>query len=225
MFCRATGIGLYTPSLLCFLHCIRHSCCMKRAASSEVLVAHERHKKHKNLPDLESLLNLLHLTSQPDLEQRFLDIVETLCNRTYLRIYTSTDGRHYAYVEIYRHLFCILTALSDYSLMEVEMYLVKPGHEDPFCHSSEAQRTSGQWYFHRAPTRSPPAAGAPLPGFRGGTRKGLDVTFGGPGAVGGILLRSMRRVSDGTLISGPSLLVDELLSTSSQPSIAALIGK
>ncbi|KAH7103658.1 hypothetical protein BKA62DRAFT_47599 [Auriculariales sp. MPI-PUGE-AT-0066] len=115
---------------------------------------------------------------------------------------------------------------SDYALLEVEMYLVKPGHEDSFTHSSEAQKHPGQWYFHRAPTRSPPPPGsnAPTPGFRGGTRKGLDLTFGGAGATGGILFRSMRRVSDGTLVSGPSLLVDELLNRSRQPSIAALVG-
>lgn len=131
------------------------------------------------------------------------------------------------------------------------MYLLRPTHDDVFCHGDAAQKLSGQWYFHRAPTRTPPAPGsnAPTPGFRGGTRKGrfffacrsqlgkysianarhvnvtgLDLTFGGPGAVGGVLFRSMRRVSDGALVSGPSLLVDELLARSGQPSIAALVG-
>ena len=36
-------------------------------------------------------------------------------------------------------------------------------------------------------------------------------------------MRSMRRVSDGTLISGPSLLVDELLRVSGAPSVGSLV--
>jgi hypothetical protein len=113
-------------------------------------------------------------------------------------------------------------------------------------------------YFHRAPTRAstrvpserrePTAAG----GYRGGTRKGLDLTFGGPslhpsvasryfassttGDVsspptsaqsmdirGGILLRTIRRTSDHKVISGPSLLVDELLRASKASSITDLV--
>lgn len=109
-------------------------------------------------------------------------------------------------------------------------------------------------YFHRAPRkaassepstkRAPTAAG----GYRGGTRKGLDLTLGGPvlsgsttttttsrffapptapaaaqGALrGGILLRTLR-APDGRVLSGPSLLVDELLRLSGAPSVAALV--
>lgn len=40
---------------------------------------------------------------------------------------------------------------------------------------------------------------------------------------GGILLRSMRRISDGTFISGPSLLVDELLRASGAPTVGSLV--
>lgn len=95
-------------------------------------------------------------------------------------------------------------------------------------------------YFHRAPTRSsnpgkPTAAG----GYRGGTRKGLDLTIAGPvdspnvdsesttGTIpdirGGILLRTIRRLSDNTVISGPSLLVDELLRLTKSSNIAELV--
>ena len=81
-------------------------------------------------------------------------------------------------------------------------------------------------------------------GYRGGTRKGLDVTLGrAPPAMtskffpapdpptpddsdivrGGALLRSARRVSDGKVISGPSLLVDEVLRLSGAREIAELV--
>jgi len=42
---------------------------------------------------------------------------------------------------------------------------------------------------------------------------------------GGILLRSLRRVSDSFVVSGPSLLVDELLRCSGSPSISELTEK
>ena len=42
---------------------------------------------------------------------------------------------------------------------------------------------------------------------------------------GGILFRSLRRVSDGSVISGPSLLVDEILRLSEASSIAELVNE
>jgi len=104
-------------------------------------------------------------------------------------------------------------------------------------------------YFHRVPRRtvSSPSPVSPRPstsdayGYRGGTRKGLDITFGRGRHVtsyyfpstsdgsytgylsGGVLLRSIRRVSDSRVISGPSLLVDELLQASGASSIADLV--
>ena len=92
-------------------------------------------------------------------------------------------------------------------------------------------------YFHRSPRKSsdPSRSATSLTGFRGGTRKGVDLTFGGPVLPshpsmlpesfirGGILLRSIRRISDGALISGPSLLVDELLRVSGAPSVGSLV--
>ena len=57
----------------------------------------------------------------------------------------------------------------------------------------------GRWYFHRTHG-----------GYRGGSFKGVDLTFGDGEARGGILLRGAER-SDGTVIDGPSLFVDALL--------------
>ena len=96
-------------------------------------------------------------------------------------------------------------------------------------------------YFHRAPRRSIDGSrsSTSATGYRGGTRKGLDLTIGGPilsphfvssntaGNIdqvrGGVLLRSLRRVHDNETISGPSLLVDEILQQNNSPTIAVLV--
>ena len=88
-------------------------------------------------------------------------------------------------------------------------------------------------YFHRTPT----ATGVSAAGYRGGSRKGMDLTFGTsisslPGSVsetdsgstrGGILLRTVRRVKDQQVVSGPSRLVDEVLTQSGAQSISDLV--
>ncbi|CAJ0903158.1 11034_t:CDS:2, partial [Entrophospora sp. SA101] len=80
-------------------------------------------------------------------------------------------------------------------------------HCDPYSHQHEHQKTSGEWYFHRVGKF----------GYRGGTRKGIDITFGNENAYGGILIRSIKRIIDNEdddeneLIEGPSLIVDEIL--------------
>ena len=88
-------------------------------------------------------------------------------------------------------------------------------------------------YFHRTPT----ATGVSTSSYRGGSRKGMDLTFASvvtslPSSVpdessdcirGGILLRTIRRVKDGGIVSGPSRLVDEILSQSGAESISELV--
>ncbi|TDL30081.1 hypothetical protein BD410DRAFT_710865 [Rickenella mellea] len=159
-----------------------------------------------------------------------------------------------------------------YDVLEVEFYLWIDGvHEDPYTHGSEEQRVAGRWYFHRAPRRSNDSSRSKTSasGYRGGTRKGLDLTIGKLGTTtttttatttspyfssstssstttttttagassssnvqregperdvrGGILLRSLRRVSDGKVISGPSVLVDEVLRASGAGGIKELV--
>ncbi|EMD40266.1 hypothetical protein CERSUDRAFT_148142 [Gelatoporia subvermispora B] len=136
---------------------------------------------------------------------------------------------------------------SQYDILELEFYLRKPDcHEDPFTHCSEEQRCCGQWYFHRAPRKTGDASNATAAGgYRGGSRKGLDLTLGYTPAVtsrhfassstdfspekthsglrGGILVRTVRRISDGKVISGPSLLVDEILSMNGASSVSELV--
>jgi hypothetical protein len=74
------------------------------------------------------------------------------------------------------------------------------------------------------------------PAYRSGSRKGLDLTIGTPilpdssntqpvPVRGGILLRTIRRISDSTVISGPSLLVDELLRASGATGLPELVNE
>ncbi|KAH9942559.1 hypothetical protein B0H21DRAFT_750925 [Amylocystis lapponica] len=137
----------------------------------------------------------------------------------------------------------------EYEILELEFYLQRSTcHEDPFTHGSEEQKQSGQWYFHRVPRKPghPPAIPTLAGGYRGGSRKGLDLTLGAPLIQtsphfakssssssssndspellrGGVLLRTIRRTADMQVISGPSLLVDEILRQSGAPNIAALV--
>jgi hypothetical protein len=86
-------------------------------------------------------------------------------------------------------------------ITECEFYFRGPQHDDPFTHGDPIQVHAGRWYFHKT-------AGI----YRGGSFKGLDVTFGDGVAKGGILIRGAQ-TAEGRLIVGPSLLVDYLLAS------------
>jgi len=95
-------------------------------------------------------------------------------------------------------------------IVEVEVYYSSPEHPDPFAHCFPIQREFGRWYFHRVG-----------PSYRGGSYKGLDVTFGDGEACTGILIRTLQR-SDGTIVNGPSLVVDSLLHLTAKCSVQTL---
>ncbi|KAF8525557.1 hypothetical protein BU17DRAFT_41760 [Hysterangium stoloniferum] len=172
------------------------------------------------LPDL---LDVSIVKNHAELSGRFSAIAEALLLEYHLRIeYEGT--------------------VTDFEILEIEFYLYLPDvHEDPFCHGHDDQTASAQWYFHRAgkgsnPSNNPSSAG----GYRGGTRKGLDITFGSPIVSsffstshspassrirGGILLRSIRSANgENTIISGPSLVVDKILTINKSRNIAELVG-
>jgi hypothetical protein len=114
---------------------------------------------------------------------------------------------------IARRLLCgtrLLAAGVPHRFTEVEMYYYGEPHLDPFTHREAIQKYTGLWYFHRT-------AGV----YRGGSFKGVDLTFGGPGAFGGVLIRGIEE-EGGPLIDGPSLLVDHLLRTTRHDTVAAL---
>ncbi|MEN0065120.1 MAG: hypothetical protein AAGA48_23455 [Myxococcota bacterium] len=99
-----------------------------------------------------------------------------------------------------------------HGLAEVEFYSHAPGHEDPFTHQHPGQRTQSSWYFHQEGKS-----------FRGGTFKGLDLTFGPANVPTGILIRTLRK-PDGSLVNGSSNCVEHLLTTTGHPTVAALHG-
>lgn len=167
-----------------------------------------------------SLLDLSALTTRDEISSRFDAIArEVLCNRVLTIVHNGV--------------------YTDYEILELEFYLQKSGcHEDPFTHGSFEQEQSGQWYFHRTPCRADgTSSGLPVRaagGYRGGTRKGLDLTLGPPPFTtaerprivtvrGGALFRTLRRYPERKIICGPSLLVDEVLRTSGASSISDLV--
>lgn len=98
-------------------------------------------------------------------------------------------------------------------LLEIEFYYHGEGHEDPFAHCDPFQKTSGLWYFHREGGE-----------YRGGSFKGVDISFGPEGMFGGILIRTILK-PDGDMVNGCSLCVDHMLATTNHPKIASLDGE
>ncbi|KAL1704137.1 hypothetical protein EV121DRAFT_280634 [Schizophyllum commune] len=148
--------------------------------------------------DLEALLDCSQLLTQSAISSRFDEIADAL-------LYD------------YDLVVCGDVAETCFRLLEFEVYLHKPGcHADPFVHRTAEQGELGKWYFHRAP-------GKGTTKYRGGTRKGLDLTFGDADAYGGILLRSVQRVGSAEIISGPSLLVDKIVSLSGASDLVDLV--
>ena len=101
-------------------------------------------------------------------------------------------------------------AQQSYRLVEIEFYLHNANHPDPFTHRHPIQFQCGRWYFHRSGST-----------YRGGSFKGLDLTFGDGTATGGILLRSLA-TPEGRILCGPSLCVDHLLHTLGMERVAEL---
>lgn len=96
---------------------------------------------------------------------------------------------------------------------EIEFYYHGGHHLDPFTHRDPHQKQTGSWYFHRT-------GGV----YRGGSFKGVDLTFGGADAFGGVLIRGIARGGDGEgdLVDGPSLTVERLLRLTGSASVASL---
>ncbi len=104
----------------------------------------------------------------------------------------------------------LLVAGAPHRLLEIEFYYHAEEHLDPFAHCDPLQKSEARWYFHRE-------AG----GYRGGSFKGLDISFAPEGEFGGILIRSLES-PDGHLINGCSLCVDHLLSQTGHKRVAEL---
>ncbi|MEO1273133.1 MAG: hypothetical protein AAFX99_34030 [Myxococcota bacterium] len=98
-------------------------------------------------------------------------------------------------------------------LLEIEFYYNGDTHADPFAHSDPMQQSCARWYFHRDEGT-----------YRGGSFKGLDISFGPEGMFGGILIRTIAALDDGTIINGCSLSVDHMLATTGTSTVAELDG-
>jgi hypothetical protein len=115
--------------------------------------------------------------------------------------------------EIARRLLCGCTFLvgsEPHRFTEIEFYYHGGSHLDPFTHRDPIQRQTGLWYFHRTGGM-----------YRGGSFKGFDLTYGGQGAFGGVLIRGIEP-DGGEPIDGPSLSVDHLLARTEAPDVATL---
>jgi hypothetical protein len=97
-----------------------------------------------------------------------------------------------------------------FRLTEVEFYYFNPAHPDPFSHRQPITLECGRWYFHRSGDS-----------YRGGSFKGLDLTFGDGSSYSGMLIRSLASEAD-VLIDGPSLCVDHLLKKTKAADVAEL---
>src|SRR5262249_8905126 len=112
-----------------------------------------------------------------------------------------------------RRLLCgcrLMVGSEAHRFTEVEFYYHGGGHLDLFTHRDPIQRETGLWYFHRT-------GGV----YRGGSFKGFDLTFGGHGAFGGVLIRGIEQ-DEGPLVDGPSLCVDHLLRRTEAADVASL---
>lgn len=111
----------------------------------------------------------------------------------------------------------LIVGAETFEVLEVEFYFYqKDIHPDPYSHAFQYPKrvipkmsVTGSWYFHR---------------FIGiekytHTRRGLDMTYGSVEheAYGGLLIRSVKRESDGKLISGPSNVITYVLDAAANP--------
>ena len=102
-----------------------------------------------------------------------------------------------------------------YEFMELEVYLYCDGHLDPYVHKAKDQSIPEMFYFHKSGNS-----------YKGGTYKGLDITFGfkEKEAYGGILVRSIRKIGETNTIEGPCKTVDKILEICKKDSIQDLVG-
>lgn len=92
--------------------------------------------KELSLPEL---LDFTSAAAQVDIESRFGQIARTLLYNNRLSLVCGTKN-------------------IQYDFLEIEFYLRKSGHEDPFTHGAAEQNIAGQWYnlarFYKTYTHS-----------------------------------------------------------------------
>ncbi|SJL02689.1 uncharacterized protein ARMOST_06023 [Armillaria ostoyae] len=192
----------------------------------------KNHSNEESLHAFQRLLDFSDLLDPTSIRQRFDDIGSALLRDFLIVVQTRLRSDEPDFVE------------TKLQTMEIEFYFWNSTcHRDPFTHGSQEQRRAGQWYFHRTPRRSDDSTQNLIStsGYRGGTRKGLDLSISGgvtptkspyfpsssqpdeQEAYGGVLLRTLRDLNSGKIISGPSLLADHILLLSGAERISDLV--
>lgn len=91
-----------------------------------------------------------------------------------------------------------------YRIIEIEMYLYSEQHPDSYVHRHPDQKYPHHIYFHSMKKTLPRS-------YKGGTFKGMDLTFGSEKEYFGILIRGLLSLETGEAISGPSNVVTHIL--------------
>lgn len=103
-----------------------------------------------------------------------------------------------------------------YRIVEIEFYLYSESHPDVCTHRHPDQLEYEKWYFHRASLK-------PGAKYKGGTFKGLDMTFGNGKDHGGILIRSVIDLSTQQIYEGPCVTVNRILQECKTKTISELV--
>ncbi|KNC52621.1 uncharacterized protein AMSG_08486 [Thecamonas trahens ATCC 50062] len=153
-------------------------------------------------------------------------LLAALCDPTSAAFTSNPEGELADMAEALMHRFEIRSASGKrFRMVELEAYVLgdeATGHADPFAHAHAEQASPGQWYFHRA-------SNAPNAKYKGGSFKGVDITFGRAGSVyAGMLLRGVIELGEANehaapLVSGPCNVVHSLLDAAGVPSIVELV--
>jgi 3-methyladenine DNA glycosylase Mpg len=99
-----------------------------------------------------------------------------------------------------------------YRICEIEFYLKNDDHNDKYTHCNDDQAKYGKFYFHKYGNGS----------YKGGTYKGMDITFGNENSHCGVLIRSIYNTDTKEFIEGPCRTVNKILEEYSIESINEL---
>ncbi len=99
------------------------------------------------------------------------------------------NGSFYEIADNLMNKWAIQIESKQYRIAEIEFYYNSEFHVDPYAHGHTLQNETGRWYFHGS---------------------GLDLTIGGNGSYGGILIRAIYDLEGKNYIYGPLKCVTEL---------------
>jgi 3-methyladenine DNA glycosylase Mpg len=102
---------------------------------------------------------------------------------------------------------------TNFWISEIEFYLHSPKHPDPCVHCNEDQLLKFSFYFHRS-------GKSKTSGYKGGTFKGVDLTFGDGEIYFGILIRTIENENE--IVEGPCRVVNKILELYEVKSISEL---